>query len=103
MLTMVCLVLALGLPSLALRGYVKLQVRKVIAVDDWIMLLASVSTPFSVDFFPRSFQSQIAAPRSSLQVAFSSAAPPQTAADAPHTARLYSCRAYSGDAWTAVR
>ncbi|KAH7053403.1 hypothetical protein B0J12DRAFT_55231 [Macrophomina phaseolina] len=41
-LTMVCLVLALGLPSLALRGYVKLQVRKVITVDDWIMLLASV-------------------------------------------------------------
>lgn len=42
-LTMVCLVLALGLSSLALRAYVKLQVRKSIAVDDWIMLIAGVS------------------------------------------------------------
>lgn len=44
-LTMVCLVLALGLPSLLLRAYVKLQVRKLITADDWIMLLAVVS-PF---------------------------------------------------------
>ncbi|KAK7711117.1 hypothetical protein SLS57_008207 [Botryosphaeria dothidea] len=41
-LTMVCLVLALGLPSLLLRAYVKLQVRKLITADDWIMLLAAL-------------------------------------------------------------
>lgn len=44
-LTMVCLALTLGLSSLALRGYVKLRVRKVVTADDWIMLIAGVSTP----------------------------------------------------------
>lgn len=42
MLTIVCLVLALGLPAFAVRGYVKLRVRKIISADDWIMLAAAV-------------------------------------------------------------
>ncbi|KAB2580343.1 hypothetical protein DBV05_g1164 [Lasiodiplodia theobromae] len=41
-LTMVCLALTLGLSSLALRGYVKLRVRKMVTADDWIMLIAGL-------------------------------------------------------------
>ncbi|KAL1617657.1 hypothetical protein SLS54_007661 [Diplodia seriata] len=41
-LTMVCLALALGLSSFALRAYVKLRVRKSIAADDWTVLIAGV-------------------------------------------------------------